>query len=268
MSKKLAEGSDALVLDVKCGDGAFMKDLDARARWPHRWSRSARQAGVRTEAVITDMDAPLGRAVGNALEIVECLETLKGKGPTELADGSRRISPRGWWCSPGRSGSEAAATPSGCRGACRRARARDIRADDRAPGRRPARRGRLFAAAVSSRPRDLPGAASGLCDGAEGRGHRARQQRPRARAGTRSRSPSTTASASSCAPRPANGSLPGSRSWSCTTAAAGASKPRMALCREADRDRRRAAATAADDIGRGALSERDMTEEHAVIEHR
>jgi pyrimidine-nucleoside phosphorylase len=86
MSKKLAEGSNALVLDVKCGDGAFMKDPDRARMLAASMVAIGRQAGVRTEAAITDMDAPLGRAVGNALEIVECLDTLKGKGPTELME--------------------------------------------------------------------------------------------------------------------------------------------------------------------------------------
>ncbi len=84
MSKKLAEGSSALVLDVKCGDGAFMKDLkDARALATSMVAIGT-QAGVRTEAVITSMDAPLGHSIGNALEIIECLETLKGSGPEQL----------------------------------------------------------------------------------------------------------------------------------------------------------------------------------------
>jgi pyrimidine-nucleoside phosphorylase len=84
MSKKLAEGSSALVLDVKCGDGAFMKDLkDARALATSMVAIGT-QAGVRTEAVITSMDAPLGNAVGNALEIIECVDTLKGEGPAAL----------------------------------------------------------------------------------------------------------------------------------------------------------------------------------------
>jgi pyrimidine-nucleoside phosphorylase len=84
MSKKLAEGSNALVLDVKCGDGAFMKDLERARLLAASMVAIGRQAGVRTEAVITDMDAPLGRAIGNALEIIECLDTLKGSGPAEL----------------------------------------------------------------------------------------------------------------------------------------------------------------------------------------
>ena len=84
MSKKLAEGANALVLDVKCGHGAFMKsETDARELARVMVSIGS-QAGLRTEAFITDMDAPLGRAVGNALEIVECIETLKGHGPDDI----------------------------------------------------------------------------------------------------------------------------------------------------------------------------------------
>ena len=85
MSKKLAEGSDALVLDVKCGHGAFMKsETDARELARLMVSIGS-QGGLRTEAFITDMEAPIGRAVGNALEIVECIETLKGHGPDDLS---------------------------------------------------------------------------------------------------------------------------------------------------------------------------------------
>jgi pyrimidine-nucleoside phosphorylase len=86
MSKKLAEGSSALVLDVKCGEGAFMKsEQDARALARAMVDIGTR-AGVRTEAVITAMHSPLGRAVGNALEIAECVDTLKGGGPPDLRD--------------------------------------------------------------------------------------------------------------------------------------------------------------------------------------
>ncbi len=84
MSKKLAEGSNALVLDVKCGSGAFMKDeADARALAQSLVAIGTAN-GVRTEAFITAMDAPLGTAVGNALEIAECVETLGGRGPADL----------------------------------------------------------------------------------------------------------------------------------------------------------------------------------------
>jgi pyrimidine-nucleoside phosphorylase len=94
MSKKLAEGSNALVLDVKCGDGAFMKDPERARMLAASMVAIGRQAGVRTEAVITDMDAPLGRAVGNALEIIECLDTLKGRGPAELTEAVRYLASR------------------------------------------------------------------------------------------------------------------------------------------------------------------------------
>jgi len=86
MSKKLAEGSSALVLDVKCGDGAFMKDVERARALAASMVAIGTQSGVRTEAVVTSMDAPLGRAVGNSLEIIECLETLKGTGPPELVE--------------------------------------------------------------------------------------------------------------------------------------------------------------------------------------
>jgi pyrimidine-nucleoside phosphorylase len=94
MSKKLAEGSSALVLDVKCGDGAFMKDLEGARALATSMVAIGTQAGVRTESVITDMNAPLGRAVGNALEIIECLDTLKGTGPAELTDVIRVLAAR------------------------------------------------------------------------------------------------------------------------------------------------------------------------------
>ncbi|HEX6162700.1 MAG TPA: thymidine phosphorylase [Vicinamibacterales bacterium] len=84
MSKKLAEGSTALVLDVKCGRGAFMKNpADARALARALVSIGT-AAGLRTEAFITRMDTPLGHAVGNSVEIAECIEVLSGRGPADL----------------------------------------------------------------------------------------------------------------------------------------------------------------------------------------
>ena len=85
MSKKLAEGSTALVLDVKCGRGAFMqRPADARAL-ARAMVTIGSSAGVRTEAFITRMDTPLGCAVGNSLEIAECIDLLGNKGPKDLS---------------------------------------------------------------------------------------------------------------------------------------------------------------------------------------
>ena len=94
MSKKIAEGSTVVLLDVKCGDGAFMAaPADARALAASMVAIGAR-AGVRTEALITNMETPLGCAVGNSLEIVECLETLKGRGPGDLVEIVKRLACR------------------------------------------------------------------------------------------------------------------------------------------------------------------------------
>ena len=85
MSKKIAEGIGGLVLDVKYGDGAFMKTESDARRLAQSLVATGELAGVRTEALLTAMNAPLGRAVGNALEIIESIETLKGLGPKDLA---------------------------------------------------------------------------------------------------------------------------------------------------------------------------------------
>ncbi|HEX8069650.1 MAG TPA: thymidine phosphorylase [Pyrinomonadaceae bacterium] len=80
MSKKLAAGLDALVLDVKTGTGAFMREEERARALARALVATGNGAGVRTEALLTDMNQPLGRAVGHALEVVECLELLGGAG--------------------------------------------------------------------------------------------------------------------------------------------------------------------------------------------
>lgn len=94
MSKKLAEGASALVLDVKCGNGAVMKDLRSARALADSMVAIGRKAGLPTDAIITSMDAPLGIAVGNALEVVECIETLKGGGSDDLREVVRRLAIR------------------------------------------------------------------------------------------------------------------------------------------------------------------------------
>jgi pyrimidine-nucleoside phosphorylase len=84
MSKKIAEGIGGLVLDVKTGSGAFMKTPEASRQLAESLVAIGEASGVRTEALITRMDSPLGREVGNACEVIESIETLKGSGPQEL----------------------------------------------------------------------------------------------------------------------------------------------------------------------------------------
>ena len=86
MSKKLAAGADAIVLDVKVGDGAFMKTLDDARVLAQEMLELGRRAGKEVTCLLTDMDQPLGRAVGNALEIREALDTVRGEGPADFTE--------------------------------------------------------------------------------------------------------------------------------------------------------------------------------------
>jgi len=86
MSKKIAEGTGALVLDVKVGTGAFMKSLDAARELAQTMVALGKEHQVRTRALLTPMDTPLGRAVGNAVEVEESLAALRGEGPADLME--------------------------------------------------------------------------------------------------------------------------------------------------------------------------------------
>ncbi len=86
MSKKLAEGIDALVLDVKTGSGAFMKKEEDAVFLAELMVETGQRMGKKVVALITDMDQPLGSMVGNSLEVVECVDILKGAGPKDLRD--------------------------------------------------------------------------------------------------------------------------------------------------------------------------------------
>ena len=86
MSKKLAGGADCIVLDVKCGSGAFMKDKESAKILAEKMIEIGKRAERKIAALITDMDVPLGYYIGNSLEIIEAVETLKGKGPSDLTE--------------------------------------------------------------------------------------------------------------------------------------------------------------------------------------
>ena len=91
LSKKLAEGIDALVLDVKVGRGAFMKDLPSAEALARALVRVGKRSGKRVTALLTDMSAPIGRTIGNALELREAIEVLQGGGPADTRELTLRL---------------------------------------------------------------------------------------------------------------------------------------------------------------------------------
>ena len=86
MGKKLAVGDDCIVLDVKTGSGSFMKTVEDSVALARLMVDIGKNAGKKIVALITDMDRPLGYAIGNSLEVIEAVETLKGRGPKDLTE--------------------------------------------------------------------------------------------------------------------------------------------------------------------------------------
>ena len=86
MSKKIASGADSLVLDVKMGNGAFMKNIEDARELSTRMVNLGKLVNLKTIAIVTNMDSPLGEKIGNSLEVKEAIEVLKGNGPEDLKE--------------------------------------------------------------------------------------------------------------------------------------------------------------------------------------
>ena len=211
MSKKMAEGIDALVLDVKCGDGAFLRSREEAKALAETMLGIGRGMGKKVAALITDMDQPLGRTAGNALEVAECVETLKGRGPKDLE--SLSIELAAWMVKlAGAAASLDAARDARARRARLGRRARALPARDRAAGRQPPGLRRSLAAAAE--PRDGRGALRARRPRGPSRRarHRPRLDAARRRAARPSTARSTPRSASSSTRRSATRSPSESRS--------------------------------------------------------
>ena len=186
MSKKLAEGTDALVLDVKTGSGAFMKKEEDAVFLAELMVETGERMGKQMVALITDMDQPLGRMVGNALEVQECIEVLHGGGPADLRDLCLEFA--AWMFYLGGASQDGGAGQAARRANHRlRPSLRAIPPDGRVAGRRHQHDRRSDPPAGHRSPRRCAQSASRICDGDRVRTGWHRLRRPRRRPRTEGR---------------------------------------------------------------------------------